>query len=583
MHISVRHTILIFALAILVLAGCKTNKSSVGPLRGGPIDSPYFRSEADKVHFDDLFFDGTKAKLIGRYDEAITKFEECLKVTQKVPDVYYQLFVCYTATGKQGAPEMLDMALELAPKNTWYLQEKAEFLKTNRRHLESANVYKKLIDLVPGKAEFYEEAVNQLVQAGKHYEAIDVLDKMEGHFGISADIIKQKEDLYLFLGKTDKAIAELKKLVQSMPDNIDYIGMLAELYLAAGKTDEALAQLQKILEVDPDNGKAHFNMAGIYQQKGDSANTIKELRLGFADPSVSVKEKINVILSMAPMGDTDPAYRVQVLELAEILVKAHENSPQAHAIYADLLFGDKKYAPAIAQYEKALELDPDNFRIWQQLLSSYEQMDDYTKLDEKSDEALELFPNRLVFYYFGATASYHLKKYKKAAATAQAGIDMGLNDDFLNLGLYSVAGDAYYKMGDYNLSYLSFDAALEIDPNNSYVLNNYAYYLSEQNERLEKALSMSKKALEAQPESPSYLDTYGWILYKTGRYDEALKYIEKALKNAPTDKEILEHLGDVNYRLGNKDVALEYWRKSKENGNYSAQLDKKINEGKLSD
>lgn len=577
------YTIITLLLAIVAI-GCKTHTSSATPQKNKKGDyNQYFKTEADKIRFDDYFFEGTKLRVTDRYDEAIPKFEECLSITDKVAEVYYQLYICYSAIGRTGEAEMLNKAIALEPKNSWYLEEKVEVLKNNRRYQEAADVYLQLIEVQPNQLQYYEDAGNLLIQAGKHEEAIKILDKMESKFGISEEIIRKKENLYLYLNRPFMAIAEVQKLVSAMPGNTEYMGLLAELYAAAGQNENALEYFTKILAISPNNGKAHFGMANIYRQLGDSANTAKSLLFGFTDPEVSLKEKINVLLSMVPMGDSDTNYRNQVLDLARTMVMAHPLESQSHAMYGDLLFGNKQLKDALVEYEVALKLDANNQRLWQQTLSACEQLSEYKKLDEKSDEALELFPNKLVFYYYSATAAYHIKNYKKAAATAQAGIDMAMADNFLNMGLYSIAGDAYYKLKEYTLCYLSFDAALGIDPNNSYVLNNYAYYLSEQGERLEKALAMAKQALEIHPESPSYLDTYGWILYKTSRYDDAVTYIEKAHKIAPNDKEILEHLGDVNYRLGNKDKAVEYWRKSKEFGNDSAQLDKKINEGKLTE
>lgn len=572
-----------FLLLATLAVGCKTNKTASTQKRaidGGPAK---FKSEADKMYFDNLFFDATKAKLLGRNEEAIGKFKQCLKINDKVADVYYQLYLCYVADNRQGAIEMLNKGIDLDPKNEWYLYEKAEILRRARRHLESAQVYNELIELNAEKADYYDDAVEQLVMGKKVEEAIKVLDKMEAKFGLSEDIIRRKEEMYLYLGKPKEAIAEVKKLAATMPNNTIYMGMLAELYAMTGETEKAFELFNTILTIQPNNGKAHFGLAGIYRQKRDSSNTIKQLMLGFEDDQVPTKEKINVILSIAPLGDNDTNYRKQVLQLADILVKTHPSEPEPHAIYADLLFGNGQFKEAAEEYEVTVGLDANNFKVWQQLLSAYEQMGNYSQLEKRSDAALELFPNRVIFYYYNANGAYRQENYKKAASTAQAGIDLGIGDKFVNVGLYTIAGDAYYKLKDYGYSFSSFDEALIIDPENAYVLNNYAYYLSQQGQRLSEALAMAKKALDQQPANPAYMDTYGWVLYKNGKYTDAQTYIQKALDMLPTDRELLEHMGDVQYQLGNKNEALVYWKKSKENGNNSAQLEKKINEGILLD
>jgi tetratricopeptide (TPR) repeat protein len=93
---------------------------------------------------------------------------------------------------------------------------------------------------------------------------------------------------------------------------------------------------------------------------------------------------------------------------------------------------------------------------------------------------------------------------------------------------------------------------------------------------------MASKAVSLEPESPSYLDTYGWILYKRGKLDKARDYLEKALdKGGSNDDIILEHYGDILYKSGYTEKALSYWKKAKEAGKGTDLLDKKIADGKL--
>jgi len=65
--------------------------------------------------------------------------------------------------------------------------------------------------------------------------------------------------------------------------------------------------------------------------------------------------------------------------------------------------------------------------------------------------------------------------------------------------------------------------------------------------------------------NPTFLDTYGWILYEQGSYFMAKIYIEKAIANSKDNPsaEVLEHYGDVLYQTGEDEKALEQWKKPK--------------------
>ena len=137
-------------------------------------------------------------------------------------------------------------------------------------------------------------------------------------------------------------------------------------------------------------------------------------------------------------------------------------------------------------------------------------------------------------------------------------------------------------MNKYPESDNAYDLALQLDPDNVAVLNNYAYYLSLRNNKLDKAEKMAKHANELQANVSSYEDTYGWILYREAKYEEAKKWIEMAITNgAIHNPVILEHFGDVMYKLGNTDQAYEYWNKALKEGKGSPLLEKKINDKKL--
>ena len=84
------------------------------------------------------------------------------------------------------------------------------------------------------------------------------------------------------------------------------------------------------------------------------------------------------------------------------------------------------------------------------------------------------------------------------------------------------------------------------------------------------------------PNNSSYQDTYGWVLYKLGRFDDAKIWINKAIESGGKANDvIMEHYGDVLYKLGDKENALQFWIKAKEAGKGSEFLDKKVADKKL--
>ena len=123
----------------------------------------------------------------------------------------------------------------------------------------------------------------------------------------------------------------------------------------------------------------------------------------------------------------------------------------------------------------------------------------------------------------------------------------------------STAGDMSYQMGDRREAYRYYDEALEVDPDCAPVLNNYAYYLSEEGRSLRKALKMSRRTIELEPDNATYLDTCGWILYLLGRPKEAKPLFKHAMLYGGKDSPVvLEHYSVILGELGEKDLSIYY-------------------------
>ena len=127
----------------------------------------------------------------------------------------------------------------------------------------------------------------------------------------------------------------------------------------------------------------------------------------------------------------------------------------------------------------------------------------------------------------------------------------------------------------------NFERALKLDSNDEQVLNNYAYFLSLENQNLTKAREMSAKVVARFPDNGTFLDTYAWILFQMGEYKEAEKYMLRAIEAEEEPSGVmLEHYGDILYHVGKKKEALAYWQKAQESPEASEKLPLKIKEKK---
>ena len=127
----------------------------------------------------------------------------------------------------------------------------------------------------------------------------------------------------------------------------------------------------------------------------------------------------------------------------------------------------------------------------------------------------------------------------------KAEILAGDNKEFMTQVL-TMRADVYYRMKDYIKAFETFETAIKANGDDLTVINNYAYYLAEQNKNLKEAEEMAKKVIEKEKGNTTYLDTYAWVLYKRGKYKEAARIMEEIINSGDApDAEWYEHYGFI--------------------------------------
>lgn len=538
-------------------------------------------TEEQRLAFDKVYFKAMKEKMQGNYDDAELSFREAIILDKENANVYYQIAeINFTQKKLREAIKFGQMAVQLNPTNIWYNNLLAELYKTNREYEKSANLYLVMYDKLHPELNYLYEAATNFFYVGKFSKSIKTLDRIEKIIGPKEEVIIKKEQVFLQANKINKAIKEVERLIQFYPTDIKYKGMLADLYLSKKDDKKANEIYNEILRQDPGNGYANIALSEYYKSKNENDLAYSYLKKAIASPDLEVKFKIQILVpyvSPEIVGEK----RKQAYELIEIYKNANKLEASATMLKADLLAQDNRFEEARKEYRETAKLDASNVLIWQQVLFCDQELNDNAGILADCESAIELFPTEPLFYNFKSLTYLQEKMYDNAITTALKGVEFVVDNDKLKVQLLSIAADAAHYAKKHQLVDSIYDQALIIDPNSAYALNNYAYFLSLRKVNLDKADSMSYLSLQLEPNSASYLDTYGWILYQKKEYQKAKSYIEQSLKISPMSGEVLDHYGDILYQLGEKENAIDSWKKAKANNATGEFLNEKIKQGKL--
>jgi len=531
-----------------------------------------------------LFIEANSQKLLGNYDAARELFLKCLEYDDQDAASMYELArIARIRNQSIEALEWAEKAVETDPENVWYMKLLAELYQENMQFDKSIVVMEKLVELHPNNLEYlYELALSNLL-VGNYEESIDIYNEIEEKIGITEEISIQKQKIWMRMEKSKKAISEIERLCEAWPDETRYKSILAELYMSNGMDEKALKTYLEIIESDPDDAYIQISLSDYYRKKGEFEKSFEHLKIGFANPNLSIDAKIQILLTYFTEKAFFDEQKEEAFDLAEILVTTHPEEPKAYSIQADLYYQGEEWSKARDALRIVIGLDSSKYMVWEQLLFTDSNLEDFESMRQDSRRTIELFPQQPLPYLFAAVASYNFEEHQQMVKDLERGIKFVVRNDLLKAEFYNYLGDAYHQTDQDEKAFEAYDASLKIKPDNSIVLNNYAYYLSLNGKELERARTMAKKATELDPENASNQDTYGWVLYKLGEYEEALEWIGKAIENHNTDNaEVLEHYGDVLYKLDQKEEAKRYWEKAQKAGEGGSELlEKKVNEGIL--
>ena len=138
-------------------------------------------------------------------------------------------------------------------------------------------------------------------------------------------------------------------------------------------------------------------------------------------------------------------------------------------------------------------------------------------------------------------------------------------------------GGSYERIGKFEESDEDLLNALEITPDDAYILNYLAYSWLERDYQINQAIDMLEKAYEFKSNDPYIIDSIGWAYYLVEDFLKAEKFLKRAVELMPDDPIVNDHYGDILWKLDRKIQARYFWSSVLLMDDAEAEMIKKIN------
>jgi len=169
------------------------------------------------------------------------------------------------------------------------------------------------------------------------------------------------------------------------------------------------------------------------------------------------------------------------------------------------------------------------------------------------------------------------KKYKEAIDYYTKLIDSLEDDSVMKSDLLYRRGGSYERGGNYEKADKDLLKALDINPDDAYILNYLAYSWLERDYKIDDAIVMLEKAYKLENNDPYIIDSIGWAYYLVNDYLKAEKFIKRAVELMPEDPIVNDHYGDILWMLDRKIQARYFWSNVLEMENTDNEMIENIN------
>ena len=382
-------------------------------------------------------------------------------------------------------------------------------------------------------------------------------------------------------GATDSALATLRPAVEGTRGRGIYTlhaGLIAE---QAGRTEEAF-RFYRIAEAEAGGPNLRVTqiVASLRFRQGETADAERQMQAlaGVGDDYALVAPGLARQLSVAPVATATDGLAEAYLAFAGLLrtqdasdfsllllrlsLDLRPDFTAARLQMADLLDGENHETTADAVLARVAASDPlaPAARLRRGMLA--EQLGNSAEAVRILEGLAADFPDRPEPLARLGDLQRSQSKFADAAKSYDRAIQRLGTPDRRAWPLFYARAIARERSKDWAGAEADFLKALELSPDQPFVLNYLGYSWVEQGRNLPRARAMIEKAVELRPSDGHIVDSLGWVLFRLGDLPGAIRNMERAVELSPRDATINDHLGDVYWAAGRKREAEFQWRRA---------------------
>lgn len=392
----------------------------------------------------------------------------------------------------------------------------------------------------------------------------------------NSDALLLRSSLRLAAKDYDGAVSDLRIVLRDKPDSGQAMVGMGQAYSLKGEPEVAESHWRKALEVNPSNMGALMPLVAARMKRGDAERAedllVKAIKSNATNPVLTemlVKVRVSKkdwAGAQAAVNELEkqPKNRLVAQMLTGMLLDTQGLYLKAIDVYKAVLLEKPDMGSALLAISRSykvaklpeeyivflksyLEKNSGSIHVSNLLAQAYAAEKKWDQAEKVLQQTLKLEPKSTTAYRLLGAVLLSQGRSSDAEAVYQQGLGVMPDNPELMLALAK-----YFKeVKAYDEAIESYEKMLTKYPNADEAANDLADLLvstSDDPVNLNRAKELVERFKDSQ--QPYALDTYGWVMYKTGGAEKAVPILEEAVLAVPDNAVIRYHLGEALYAVG---------------------------------